>query len=33
MANVSQDAARLAGRPIEKVTDFVKRTAQIARAA
>jgi len=27
MAAVSQDAARLAGRPIEKVTDFVTRTA------
>jgi NAD(P)H dehydrogenase (quinone) len=26
-AAVSQDAAKLAGRPIEKVTDFVRRTA------
>lgn len=33
MAAVSQDAAKLAGRPIEKVTDFVKRTAQVAQAA
>lgn len=33
MAAVSQDAAKLAGRPIEKVTDFVRRTAQVAQAA
>jgi NAD(P)H dehydrogenase (quinone) len=33
MANVSQDAARLAGRPIEKVTDYVRRTAQVSQAA
>jgi NAD(P)H dehydrogenase (quinone) len=30
MAAVSSDAVKLAGRPIEKVTDFVRRTAQAA---
>jgi len=28
-AAVSQDAEKFAGRPIEKVTDFVRRTAQL----
>lgn len=32
MAIVSQDAAILAGRPIEKITDYVRRTAQLAAA-